>query len=503
MALPDFPVVDDLIKQLSTVSYSDVKAGHEALARVAQKAPKAEQVRQALSILGEQLNLPLTRYQPAPMTATGGGGGMMPPSGPPVGTAAASPMNDPRMIRAQGAMVRRVAPEIARYIEAGKTPAQAARMVIEGPLGRTMNSLSDVFNRAGFRHPINTTARVLQSPDAQRALPAARQVGQIAAGAGGAGAATAAAAESAGLGGMGAKLAAAVPALAPVLLTAGLTAKAVKDLADTQDPMEQMRYMERTLNKKLTARDLDMGEVSGKFTQYQLEQLRDEGVVDDSVVNAYRAPGDERIPDYDAQAAPAPAAPAKPAAAARPAGRPAATAQGPRVLRRGDRSEETKNLQSKLIGLDYDLGEDGADGIFGPNTEKAVKQFQKDHGLAVDGAVGKNTYAALTKVTAPAAAAGETSGFKVYLGEGVTPTTEDPRPGSISRGIKTSPVRFNMSEFSDENIDEAVGDPIAPPTSGGDRDAPTENAQAYLDFGLDEEVRPSAFPLFRRRRNRK
>ena len=182
---------------------------------------------------------------------------------------------------------------------------------------------------------------------------------------------------------------------------------------------------------------------------------------------------------------------------------PAAAAQGPRVLRRGDRSEETRNIQRYLQGLGYNLGEAGADGIFGSDTEKAVKQFQKDHGLAVDGKVGKNTYAALTKRTALAAPAGESSGFKVYLSEGVTPTTEDPRPGSISREIKTSPVRFNMNQFSDENIDKAVGDPIEPPKIASDRDAPTENTQAYLDFGLDEEPRRTAFPLYRGRRNRR
>lgn len=37
------------------------------------------------------------------------------------------------------------------------------------------------------------------------------------------------------------------------------------------------------------------------------------------------------------------------------------------------------------------------DGIFGKNTEYAVKEFQKDNGLTVDGIVGKNTWEGLTK----------------------------------------------------------------------------------------------------------
>lgn len=37
------------------------------------------------------------------------------------------------------------------------------------------------------------------------------------------------------------------------------------------------------------------------------------------------------------------------------------------------------------------------DGIFGPVTEQAVKNFQHDNGLAVDGIVGPNTWAALER----------------------------------------------------------------------------------------------------------
>jgi len=37
----------------------------------------------------------------------------------------------------------------------------------------------------------------------------------------------------------------------------------------------------------------------------------------------------------------------------------------------------------------------GIDGIFGANTEKAVKSFQRAKGLAADGIAGKNTWAKL------------------------------------------------------------------------------------------------------------
>lgn len=54
------------------------------------------------------------------------------------------------------------------------------------------------------------------------------------------------------------------------------------------------------------------------------------------------------------------------------------------MLRKGDRGNSVKILQSKL-GI-------SADGNFGPQTENAVKVFQADHGLNIDGLVGPKTW---------------------------------------------------------------------------------------------------------------
>ena len=50
-------------------------------------------------------------------------------------------------------------------------------------------------------------------------------------------------------------------------------------------------------------------------------------------------------------------------------------------------------LQIKLNGMDYNCGT--ADGYFGKKTEMAVKNYQSDEGLTVDGVVGKKTAEAL------------------------------------------------------------------------------------------------------------
>jgi peptidoglycan hydrolase-like protein with peptidoglycan-binding domain len=56
--------------------------------------------------------------------------------------------------------------------------------------------------------------------------------------------------------------------------------------------------------------------------------------------------------------------------------------------------DDVKTLQKRLLDLGYDVVEK-ADGIFGPKTDKGVREFQDDEGLTVDGIVGQKTWKAL------------------------------------------------------------------------------------------------------------
>jgi len=56
----------------------------------------------------------------------------------------------------------------------------------------------------------------------------------------------------------------------------------------------------------------------------------------------------------------------------------------------GDRGEEIVEIQKQLAVLHYNVGT--VDGVFGPATEKAVKEFQAAKGLTVDGVVNDGTY---------------------------------------------------------------------------------------------------------------
>ena len=70
---------------------------------------------------------------------------------------------------------------------------------------------------------------------------------------------------------------------------------------------------------------------------------------------------------------------------------------GDRSLSNGDEGDDVKEMQGYLIQLGYDCGKWGADGDFGDSTEMAVKEFQKDHSLTVDGEYGTKTHAAMQK----------------------------------------------------------------------------------------------------------
>lgn len=66
-------------------------------------------------------------------------------------------------------------------------------------------------------------------------------------------------------------------------------------------------------------------------------------------------------------------------------------------LKKGDKGAQVKALQLLLVGSGYSCGASGADGVFGQNTDSAIRKYQKAKGLIVDGIAGKNTFTKLLK----------------------------------------------------------------------------------------------------------
>lgn len=66
------------------------------------------------------------------------------------------------------------------------------------------------------------------------------------------------------------------------------------------------------------------------------------------------------------------------------------------IVTRPMRGDDVFALQERLLELGYDAGR--ADGIFGPQTEVALRSFQRDYGMLVDGICGPGTMRALRQL---------------------------------------------------------------------------------------------------------
>lgn len=101
-----------------------------------------------------------------------------------------------------------------------------------------------------------------------------------------------------------------------------------------------------------------------------------------------------------------------------------ACAAGYKTLRYRDQGSQVLQMQQALISLGYSTG--GADGKYGSATEKAVRQFQQQHGLKADGLAGNATLTLLyqkasgsttpSTPSAPPAAGGTSTSGKGYFG---------------------------------------------------------------------------------------
>ncbi len=62
-----------------------------------------------------------------------------------------------------------------------------------------------------------------------------------------------------------------------------------------------------------------------------------------------------------------------------------------RALKQGSQGGLVRTAQSHLIKCGYFVGPSGADGVFGPATDAAVRYFQSLNNLDIDGKIGSKT----------------------------------------------------------------------------------------------------------------
>ena len=98
------------------------------------------------------------------------------------------------------------------------------------------------------------------------------------------------------------------------------------------------------------------------------------------------------------------------------------------VLSNGDQSGQVGSLQQDLNDLGYSVS---VDNIYGPDTEEAVRSFQSDQGIQVDGIVGSGTNSALASNGADNTNVSDESVSSDVNGESETGSTEAVSNGSL------------------------------------------------------------------------
>lgn len=173
------------------------------------------------------------------------------------------------------------------------------------------------------------------------------------------------------------------------------------------------------------------------------------------------------------------------------------------TLNYGSTGDQVKALQQYLIGLGYTNVK--ADGTYGPETEKAVSQFQLDNGLKSDGIFGPQSVGKARAVGATSTAAGKAGSVKApddpsnmfntttgALNDKFVPQTQEDLDKYYNTYAASHPAFSNNSAdalaYASSTGDfSGLVDAQGQPFSAADEAAATEKANAALKPGFDAE----------------
>ena len=178
-------------------------------------------------------------------------------------------------------------------------------------------------------------------------------------------------------------------------------------------------------------------------------------------------------------------------------------------LGRGSKGTDVEKLQKSLVDKGYDIGSSGVDGNYGPDTEAAVKKYQTDNQLKIDGIAGNETLGSLydgnnsaaktqQNISTPSVTVPTSEDFATQV-NGEKPTLDSKYDKQIediyNQIINRKPFSYDINEdalyqqYKDEYIthgklakQDAIGQ-ASVMTGGYDNSfAETVGNQAFLDY---------------------
>lgn len=168
-----------------------------------------------------------------------------------------------------------------------------------------------------------------------------------------------------------------------------------------------------------------------------------------------------------------------------------------KTIERGQRGHHVSKVQTMLKHQGF--LHDSVDGIYGHNTEQAVRKFQKSKGLAVDGRVGPATMGALEKMEnrkggqSVKNSNGEPSKYsKVLTVEATAYSSQDPGNGNytatgsrLKKGIVSVDPRLIPlgTKLYVEGYGYAVADDVGGAIKGHRIDLAYDSRSEALQFG--------------------
>jgi N-acetylmuramoyl-L-alanine amidase len=157
------------------------------------------------------------------------------------------------------------------------------------------------------------------------------------------------------------------------------------------------------------------------------------------------------------------------------------------------RGDDVSSLQARLNALGFDAGKE--DGIFGAATDRAVRAFQKEYGVAGDGIFGLMSHAALVglRVDRPGTAARLREEIRQAEGRGLAGAllVIDPGHGGSDRGeiTRTGVVESEICwRLAQRLADRLVSAGARVRFTRREPDGPTSSERAALANGVDADL---------------